>query len=120
MLFVWLMSLGIGIANACSLDAAQGRHGSAAFAVTLHHDDDAGERSSSSEEAVCLHFCATELTTAVKTKPLDTPSDSQAGPALRLSGLTVSVVDPRDRPTPIVSLIRYELPVSIRFLRLTI
>lgn len=67
MLFVWLMTLGIGIANACLTDGAQMQHGSATQVQTAHHED-SDAQSLTSDKLVCLKVCDVEKTAAVKKK----------------------------------------------------
>lgn len=117
MLFVWLMTLGLGIANACLVNVAQDHHGSAIQVQVNHHAD---EHSLAADKVVCATVCAEELAATVKIKQLDAPSDSLAVPVTWFPALTVALVDPHDRSAPLVPPAWYALPVSIRVLRLTI
>lgn len=119
MAFVWLMTLGIGFANACLLDEAMEHHASTAQVKATHHDD-VDEQAMESDKAVCLTVCEAEQTAVVKFKQVDVPSDSQAAPVAHFPGLTVAVVDLNDRFVPSLVPAWCEPPVSIRFLRLTI
>jgi hypothetical protein len=119
MLFVWLMALGIGIANACLPDAVHGHQSSAASLQATPHKD-ADHETLASDKAACLSFCAAEQTAAVKIKNLDAPSDLQTVFVVWQSAISITVIDPNDRPAPVASLSGHALPVSIRFLRLTI
>jgi hypothetical protein len=136
MLFVWLMSLGIGLANACLLQQNQGsreyfspslsgidltaipeRHGEPKhFATSTVHSD---ENTSSPEKITCLHFCVAEQSTLV--------SDHWVGlaqldllPVLFLTGLLVPATDQTSSPQAFANPVWSEPPVSIRYLRLTI
>lgn len=120
MLFVWLMTLGIGVANACLLTQDQGRHGLSVPASTEAYQN-ADEHALSPDAAVCLSFCAAEQTTLVKVQP---QFDGSAGlylvPVLFFTGWLVPAID---RVTPLEALgspTWSEPPVSIRFSRLTI
>lgn len=119
MLFVWLMTLGIGVANACLVRGAQD-HNESIVHIQADQHDDTDKQSQPTDKAVCLSFCAAEQTAFVKIKQLDAQSDVQAIPALGMSGLTVVFIDLNDRPAPVAAPTRYALPVSIRFSRLTI
>lgn len=121
MLFVWLMTFGIGIANACLVNVAQGHHGaSEQVQAHHHHHADADEHSSSTDKAVCATVCAEEQAATIKIKPLDAPSESLGVPVTWFPALTVALVDPHHQSAPLVPAAWYELPVSIRVLRLTI
>lgn len=117
MLYVWLTALGIGIANACMVDATQGPHGFSMRVQATHHVD---EESLASDEAVCHAVCAAEQTAAVQIKQFGTSSDSAAIPVVWSTALTIVVVDPDNGSAPSVPPTWYQLPVSIRFPRLTI
>lgn len=119
MAFVWMMALGIGIANACLLDPVQGHHGTIERAAAFSHVD-TDEHAVSVDKAVCLDVCAAEQTAFIKVKPLDVPTGLDAATVLFLSVLIVAVVDQKNQVAPDSTLFRYELPVSIRFSRLTI
>ncbi len=119
MLFVWLMTLGIGFANACLLEEALGHHASTAQVQATHHED-VDEQALESDKAVCLTVCEVEQTAVVKFKQADVPSDLQAAPVAHFPALTVTVLDLNDRSVPSVVPDWREPPVSIRFLRLTI
>ena len=119
MVFVWLMTLGIGMANACLVKGAQERHTSAALVQETHHEDGHGH-SVSADKAVCLTVCDAEQSIAVKIKKADLASDSQTLQYAYYSFLTLAVVDLHDRFEPSDGPPGREIPVSIRFLRLTI
>jgi len=124
MLFVWLMSLSVGVANACLLQQDRGpreyfSQGQAAPAHvttnTLNFDD----YISSPEKITCLHFCVAEQSTLI-TDHLDGVAPLDLVPILFLTGLPVPTTE---QPFPTQSFIRpsgSEPPVSIRYLRLTI
>lgn len=116
---VWLMTLGIGIANACLVSDSLGHHTPAAQLQSLHHDD-ADQQQSSSDKAVCLAVCDAQQTAVYKAKQADVHSDLQTIPPAHPQALTVAVIDLNDRSVPSVVPAWREPPVSIRFLRLTI
>jgi hypothetical protein len=136
MLFVWLMSLGIGVANACLVQQANGwpehfshsRSGVTPVAVTEHDvaSDNfakahvrADENDKSPDKMACLNFCVAEQNTLVKHH-----ADGLAGldivPVLFLTWLLVPAVDQAFQPEAFGSPTRSEPPVSIRYLRLNI
>ena len=119
MLFVWLMTVGIGIANACTLVTAIEHHGSVPHVVEAHQENSHKEILHG-DKTVCLKVCAAEQTAAVKTKALDATPDAPMAPVNWLSALSIAVIDPNDRPVPTAMPRRHAVPVSIRFLRLTI
>ncbi|WP_296273129.1 hypothetical protein [Rhodoferax sp.] len=133
MLFVWLMSLGVGIANACLLQQDQGSRdyftsGIDLTALPERHAEPkhfatravlSEENTSSPEKVTCLHFCAAEQSTLV--------SDHLVGlvhldlvPVLFLTGLLVPATDQTSSPQAFANPAWSEPPVSIRYLRLTI
>ena len=119
MLFVGLMTLGSGIANACLVSATHGHPGSA-LQVQANSFAAADEQLLDPDKTICLTVCAAEQTAAIKIKQFDTSTDSQIAPVAWVPALTISVVDIHDRPTPLVLVTWRERPVFIRFLRLTI
>jgi hypothetical protein len=119
MVFVWLMTLGIGMANACLVSHAQGHHTSSVQVNSSHHEY-ANQQPIASDKAVCLTVCDAQQTAVYKTEQVDDPSDSQTAPVAFYSALTVPVLDLNDRTVPSVVPDWREPPVSIRFLRLTI
>jgi hypothetical protein len=120
MVLIWLMTLGIGIANACMTDGAQGHHVSTAQVQTMHHDDVDGQ-ANESDKAACLKACELGQTAFVKIKEVNSPFDSRIVPVTCLPAITVAVVDLNDLSTPTLHPLTWrEPPVSIRFLRLTI
>jgi hypothetical protein len=119
MAFVWLMALGVSVANACVIDLAQGHH-STSIQIQTHRPDGSGLQSKAADKTACLEFCADEQNIAVKVKQLDAATGTHLVSAIWLGAITVTVVDPNDRPAPAVIHLAHEPPVSIRFLRLTI
>jgi hypothetical protein len=126
MLFVWMMSLGVGVANACLLQQdrgprdyfSQAEHQAAPdhFAANPFHSD---EHTSSPEKITCLHFCTAEQSTRI-TDQLDGLAYLDLVPVLFLTGLPVSTTG---QPSPAQVFTRpdwSEPPASIRYLRLTI
>lgn len=119
MLFAWLMAVGIGIANACILDTANDHHEPVAHLQDAHLKS-MDKQYLTADKVVCLKVCATEQSTITKFKPLDATPDAQLPPVMWLSALTVPVLDLNDRMVPASLPIGHIVPVSIRFLRLTI
>ena len=135
-LFVWLMSLGIGVANACLVQQDHGprgyvsqvRSGSALaalaelpaapdhFATNSVHSD---ENTSSPETITCLDFCVAQQSTLVKDHLNGLPP-SDLAPVLFLTGLPVAATDQTSPPDALEDPAWSEPPVSIRYLRLTI
>jgi hypothetical protein len=136
MLFVWLMSIGISVANACFIQEdheprenfSQGPSGTdltahaereAArdpFATNVVHSD---ENISSPEKIACLHFCVAEQSTLI-TDHLDGLSHPNLLPILFLTGLAVPTTDQQSPGQAFTSPNWSKPPVSIRYLRLTI
>lgn len=120
MLFVWLMTLGIGVANACLLTQDQGRHG-LSVPVSTEAYQTADEHALSPDAAVCLNLCAAEQTTLVKVQP---QFDGSAGlyfvPVLFFTGWLIPPINRIIQPEALSSPTWSEPPVSIRFSRLTI
>lgn len=135
-LFVWLMSFGIGVANACLVQQVQGPHDylSQGHSVTdlkalgerqaapyhlatnsVHSD----ENTSSPEKITCLHFCVAEKS-ALPTDHLDGLAHIDLVPILFLTGLLLPATDQTALPETFTSPTWLEPAVSIRFLRLTI
>jgi hypothetical protein len=119
MLFVWLMTLGVGIANACLLSDAHGHAGSTQHVQAISHLEE-DEHGPDPDKAICLTVCAAEQTAAIKVKYFDNATDSQLAPMACAPALTIAVIDPNDRSAPLAVSTWREPPVSIRFLRLTI
>ena len=119
MLLVGLMTLGVGIANACLVSATHGHSGSA-LQVQTNSFAVADENLPDPDKTICLAVCAAEQTASINIKQFDTSTDSQIAPVTWAPALTISVVDIHDRLTPLVFVTWRERPVFIRFLRLTI
>ncbi|OGB40200.1 MAG: hypothetical protein A2461_01895 [Burkholderiales bacterium RIFOXYC2_FULL_59_8] len=136
MLFVWLMSLGIGLANACLVKQdhgpgeyfSQGRSGTDLAALaerqaardhfttnSLHSDANA----SSPEKITCLHFCAAEQSSLI-TDHSNGLAHLDLVPIMFLTGLPVPTTDQVLSAEAFASPSWSEPPVSIRYLRLTI
>lgn len=136
MLFVWLMSLGIGVANACLVQQnhgsrdyfGQGRSGTGLTALaerqtvpdhvatkSVHSD----ESMSSPGKITCLNFCVAEQRTLI-TDHVDGLVHLDLVPILFLTGLPVPATDQTSTPEAFASVSWSEPPVSIRYLRLTI
>lgn len=139
MLFVWLLALGTGIANACLVQADHARHGHlsqqdagitsmTATALDARAGDhasaegppDADDHDTSPGKLACQNFCAAEQTGVLK-QPDDAPAHLDNAPVL-VSMWWVAPL-PVDRVFPMPALHDppwTEPPVFIRFLRLTI
>lgn len=136
MLFVWLMSLGIGLANACL--ARQGDAGPDYFnpahsgmtseALTEHDvtldrlgkvQVHADKNHPSPEKSACLNFCVAEQNTLIKDQA-GGPTAQAMVPVLFLTWLLVPAADQSYPPQAFASPNGSEPPVSIRYLRLTI
>jgi hypothetical protein len=136
MLFIWVMSLGIGVANACLLQQDHGPrehfsegpsrtdHAALAerqaaqdhFAANPVHSD---EHASSPEKIACLNFCVAEESTLI-TDHLDGLAHLDLVPILFLTGLPMPT---KDQPSPAQAFTSpswSEPPVFIAYLRLTI
>ena len=79
MLAIWLLALGVGIANACLLHADGGRHGAAPLGASPDSWASVGARLSAdpgaaddarhdTQESACAEFCALEQASLVKQK----------------------------------------------------
>lgn len=119
MLFVWLMALGVGIANACVIDLAQSHHSNAYQSQVTRHVDERLQPLAADKQA-CLDFCANEQSAAVKAKQQEAAPSVPIVPVIWLSAITVALADPSVRPTPASTRSVHERPVAIRYLRLTI
>lgn len=128
MLFVWLLALGTGIANACLVQPDHGLRDHAGLsqsgfasgnlaAGAAHHDAD--EHDVSPEDVSCLNFCLTEQNTLVK-HHADGLADLAIVPVLFLTRLLVPVLDQASPPEAFGHPTGSEPPVYIRYLRLTI
>lgn len=127
MLFVWLLALGTGIANACLVQENHARHGHLGYqgtvvtampaaapgAMAVSHDVSPGKMA-------CQNFCAAEQTGVVKQQD-DAPGHLDA--ALVLASMWWVAPSPADRAftRPVLGDPAWaEPPVFIRFLRLTL
>jgi len=127
MLFVWLLALGTGIANACLVQENHARHGHLGYqdtvvtampaaapgAMAVSHDASPGKMA-------CQNFCAAEQTGVVKQK-VDAPGHLDA--ALVLASMWGVAPASADRvfTLPVLGDPAWvEPPVFIRFLRLTL
>ncbi len=137
MLFVWLLTLGAGIANACLLhedDAQAGQAGIAA--VPGARESGAGNHPLGSAQAVaaadtadgdqlvhsatCRALCVAGQTAVPKQKaPARADQHTDAVPVM-VRGPVDVLADPRPGPMRLADASRPELPVFIRFLRLTL
>lgn len=119
MLFVWLVTLGIGIANACVVSSTHGHTESVQHAQVASHSE-VNEAISNSDEVICLTVCTAEQTAVFKVKQVDNVVDASLALISQAPVLTVAVVDLDDHAAPSAVPTWREPPVSIRFLRLTI
>lgn len=122
LLFVWLMTLGVGIANACLVHQDEGGHGySASIFATVTDHQGADERNTLPETLACWNFCATKRSTLVKVKqPLVNSVGIDFVPVLFFTGLLAPTIDRDIQPEALSSPTWSEPPVFIRFSRLTI
>ena len=135
-LFVWLMSLGIGVANACLVQQDHGpreyfnfgRSGTDLTAPPerqLAQDNFAkssvhfGKKTSSPEKTACLDFCVAQQSTLV-TDHLNGLPQLHLAPVLYSTGLLVPMTDQTSPLEALEDPTWSEPPVSIRYLRLTI
>ena len=136
MLFVWLMSLGIGVANACLVqqnpaeDEFFGHTRSGLMSKeTIERERaldniakaqvQADENDKSPVKKACLNFCAAEQNTLVK-HHADALVAQDIVPVLFLTWLLMPALDQTPQPEAFGSPTWSEPPVSIRYLRLTI
>ena len=136
MLFVWLMSIGIGVANACLIQqdhgprgySGQGRSGIGLAASAERHaaPDHFANNSVHNDgnilspgKMTCLHFCVAELST-LPTDHLDGLAHLGLFPLLFLNNLLAPATDQTSTPEASASLIWSEPPVFIRYLRIII
>lgn len=136
MLFVWLMSLGIGVANACLAQQSDGgfeyfslSHSGMTSEALTGHDvtlDRAGtvqvhadENDPSPAKSACLNFCVAEQNTLIKDQAGEPPAQDRV-PVLFLTRLLMPAADQTCPPQAFASPNWSEPPVSIRYLRLTI
>lgn len=136
MLFVWMISLGIGVANACLLQQDHGprdsfSQGPAGNDLTAHAEGVASqdhfaanpvhsdEHTSSPEKITCLQFCVAGQST-LTTDHLDGLAHLDLVPILFLTSLLVPATHQPLSARAFTSPSWSEPPVSIRYLRLTI
>lgn len=136
MLFVWLMSLGIGVANACLVRQGDGwhehfshSHSGMTSEALIEHDltsdklgkahVDADQNDQSPEKIACLNFCVAEQNTLVRDQAGGSTAQDMV-PVLFLTRLLMPATDQTYPPQAFASPNRLEPPVSIRYLRLTI
>ena len=139
MLFVWLLALGAGIANACLVQEDHARHGHRSHrdsgftsvivteldALTIDHASEeahlgAGDHEISLVKLACQNFCTAERTGVVKQQTYE-PANLDV--ALVLTSMWWVASPSADRASQLPALgdpAWSEPPVSIRFLRLTI
>lgn len=139
MLFVWLLALGAGIANACLVQEDHARHGhlshqddgvtsitaTALDAMAGDHasvevSPDADDHDTSAGKLACQNFCAAEQTGVVKQK-IDAPAQLEAALVLASMGWVAPPLADHASQKPALGEPAWaEPPVFIRFLRLTI
>ena len=134
-LLVWLMSLGLGIANACLVqphhgqhETVSGSHSSVMPASAMERatsgkldttDSHVDENDPSPDKLACSNFCGAAQSTLLK-GPMDGYAVQDIAPAPTPTWLLVPAVD---QATPLATWERpswSEPPVSIRYVRLTI
>jgi hypothetical protein len=136
MLFVWLMSLGIGVANACLVqhnpaeDEFLGHTRSGYMSkATIERERaldnfakahvQADENDKLPEKVACLNFCAAEQNTLIK-HHADALVAQDIVPVLFLTWLLMPALDSIPQPEAFGSPTWSEPPISIRYLRFTI
>jgi hypothetical protein len=136
MLFVWLITLGIGGANACLVqqdhqsreDFSHSHSGTSLTAHPAHHVEPdhfatasghSDDNTSSTDKATCLRFCAAEQNTLVTDHFHGTVSLAFL-PVLLLARLLVPAADQTSPPQAFVNPPCSDPPVSILYSRLTI
>lgn len=139
MLFVWLLALGTGIANACLVQVDHARHGhlshyapvstampaTALEAMVIPHASAVGhlgavDHDTSDGHLACQNFCAAEQTGMVKQK-IDAPAQLDAALVLASMGWLAPSLADRAFPMPALDDPPWTgPPVFIRFLRLII
>ena len=125
MLFVWLVSLGIGVANACLVQQDHGRqelfsHSQSRLASgTAAAHPDAADHDKSPDKMACLNFCTAEQNTLIQ-HHADGVVAQDTVPVPFFTWLLVPVVDQTYQPEAFGGPTWSEPPVFIRFLRLTI
>ncbi len=136
LLFVWLMSLGIGMVNACLLPQNDYghellSHGGSGFAseafeeydVALGKVENIQVKSDANDpppaKTMCLDFCTAAQSTLVK-HHADALIAQDLFPVLYLTWLPVPALDQNAQPEAFGRPTWSEPPVSIRYLRLTI
>jgi hypothetical protein len=126
-LFVWLLALGTGMANACLVQEDHARHGhlsheeaSGMLMTASGMDALADDHGTLPEKAACQNFCGAEQATVIK-QQVDSPAHLDA--ALVVAAIwwqgSSSTVGASQVPL-LVDPVWSEPPVFIRFLRLTI
>lgn len=135
-LFVWVMCLGIGVANACLLQQDHEAReyfsqGPSKMDLTALVESQAGRdhlvtnpvhsdgHTSSPEKITCLHFCVAEQSTLI-TQQLDGLAHLDLVPVLFLTGLPMPTTGQPPPAQAFTSPGWSEPPVAIRYLRLTI
>ena len=128
LLFVWLLALATGIANACLLQVDHARHGHLAQAeaqtgpAAAHASagqDAIHEHATSPASQACLNFCAAEQTGLTKTGGEVSAPPALGPAAVHAVGAALCALD-GPRPRPALADPAQAPPVAIRFLRLTI
>lgn len=120
MLIVWLLTLGIGLANACLVVPGADRLSpTGPVASAVHRDVD--DHAASVDKATCISFCAAEQTTLVKgSSQWELAACLGLLAALFFTGIIVPMADPAAHQRVACVPTWLEPPVSIRFLRLII
>ena len=123
MLALWLLALGIGVANACLLHPQTNRQGVTGPAVTGKLASQSGHAQGASHEPgelACAEFCALEQATLVKQQKHPLPDALGALGSAPL--LAQALAAPEGRPGYWIGSRdeRPRAPIFIRFLRLTL
>lgn len=127
MLFVWLLAVGMGMANACLANEDHARHGhlhhhGAAVAdhLTAEPQHDEAAQQTSTAKVACQNFCAAGQTGVLKQQSHE-PAPLDLGLVPAISWRLASLPPYRDSPwvvqrNPTLS----PPPIIFRFMRLTI
>lgn len=125
MVFVWLLGVGLGFANACLLSpqvAGNGHPSLVTVAVVHAHDAHHHDHATVSPAALaCLALCTAEQSTVIQAKAqFDGLQAMDLAPIPLLVGFLRPRVEQNVQPRPVRCAPCSDPPVSIRFLRLTI
>jgi hypothetical protein len=127
MLIVWLLVVGMGMANACLANEAHARHGhphhhhdALADDVTAEEQLDQHAQPTSPAKETCQNFCAAAQSSVFKQQSHE-PAQTDIGPVVTIAWWPVSLAPYRHSPwAGQRNSTGPEPSVAIRFLRLTL